>query len=57
MTRVLQQTKTITKDTTSVSHEMYKVAFGAIVAIGLIVGVIAFASLGVGIAKAILMII
>ena len=57
MTRVLQRTKSVARDTGSASHEVYKVAFGAIAAIGLIVGVIAFASLGVGIAKAILMII
>jgi hypothetical protein len=56
MTRVNIRTNSITKNT-NVEREIYKVAFGAMVATALIVGVIAFASLGVGIAKAILMII
>jgi len=49
VTKVLQRTS-VTSDT-RVSREVYKVAFGVLVATALIVGVIAFASLGVGIAK------
>jgi len=57
MTRVQERTS-VARDTGSrVSREVYKVAFGVLVATALVIGVVAFASLGVGLAKAVLMII
>lgn len=52
MVNVKQKLTTVSpSDTRSIEHEVYRVAFGALVACALIVGVVAFASLGVGVAK------
>jgi len=57
MTRVQERISVSSDTRTPVSHEVYKIAFGVLVASALVIGVVAFTSLGVGIAKAVLMII
>ena len=54
MTSVKQRVKSIT-DTRSATQETYKVAFWAIVALSVTIGVVSFAALGVGIIKAVLL--
>ena len=51
MTRVKQRTN-VARDTRPLGHEVYKVAFGVLVGAAVIIGVVAFASLGVGLIKA-----
>ena len=55
MTKVLKRTS-VSSNTkgASVSHEIYKVAFGAMVVLAIVIGVVSFAALGVGIAKALM---
>ena len=57
MTKVLRRTSVSSDTGSRVSHEVYKVAFGALVAASAIIGVVAFASLGVGLAKAVLILL
>ena len=54
-TRVASDTKSAV-DTKSITEEVYRVAFWAIVALATVVGIGSLAALGVGIAKAVLMI-
>ena len=57
MTKVKQRTTVASNTRTSVTHEISKVAFGALVVAAVVIGLVSFASLGVGITKAVLMII
>lgn len=57
MTRVKQRTGVARDTRTSVTHEISKVAFGILVVTAVAIGLVSFASLGVGITKAVLMII
>ena len=55
MTKVLQRTDSATR-TNSTTDEVYRVAFWAVVAFATVVGIGSLCALGVGIAKAVLMI-
>lgn len=58
MTRVKQRELSVSRDTLSkTEHEVYKVAFGVLVGAAAIIGILAFASLGVGVTKAVMLII
>ena len=56
MTKVLKRT-TVASNTGSTGQEIYKVAFGVLVAASVLIGIVAFASLGVGLAKAVLILL
>jgi len=55
MTKVLQRTG-VASNTKSTTDEVYRVAFWAVVAFATVVGIGSLCALGVGIAKAVLMI-
>lgn len=56
MTRVKQRTS-VSSDTRSVSDQVYKVVFGVALATGIIIGLVSFAALGMGLMKAVALII
>ena len=57
MTRVKQRTSVTTRTDGSVSNQVYKVVFGVALATGIIIGLVSFAALGMGLMKAVALII